>query len=138
MDTISNMIIQIKNAGNAGHDRVSVPYSKLNHSIAEVLKKEGFIKGSEIKTEKPTRPNSRSGEKKKVLSIDLFMENRVPKIKGVERISKPSKRVYKKSYEIRAIKNGYGALIISTPSGIMSGREAKTQKVGGEALFSIW
>ena len=128
MDTISNMIIQIKNAGNVGHDRVSIPYSKLKHSIAEVLKKENFIKDLEVESQKG----------KKVLSLDLFMENRVPKIKGVERISKPSKRIYRKFSDIRAVKNGYGALILSTSAGIMSGREAKRAKLGGEALFSIW
>mgnify|MGYP003394459164 CR=1 FL=1 len=128
MDTISNMIIQIKNAGNVGHERVLVPYSKLKYSIAETLKKEGFVKNTETETKK--------GKKK--LAVDLFIENRVPKIKGVQRISKPSKRIYKKSSEIRAVKNGYGALILSTSAGIMSGREAKKASLGGEALFSIW
>ena len=128
MDTISNMIIQIKNAGNAGHDQVFVPYSKFKYSIAEVLKKEHFIKNVEIKSEKG----------KKILNIDLFIENRVPKIKGIQRISKPSKRIYKKFSDIRAVKNGYGALILSTSQGIMSGREAKRESLGGEALFSIW
>jgi len=128
MDTISNMIIQIKNAGSAGHDRVSIPYSKLKHSIVEVLKKEHFVKNVETESEKG----------RKVLAIDLFMENRVPKIKGVKRISKPSRRVYQKSSEIRSVKSGYGALILSTSQGIMSGREAKKSQLGGEALFSIW
>ena len=128
MDTISNMIIQIKNAGSAGHDRVSIPYSKLKHSIVEVLKKEHFVKDVETESEKG----------RKVLAVDLFMENRVPKIKGVKRISKPSRRVYKKSSEIRSVKNGYGAVILSTSQGIMSGREAKKSQLGGEALFSIW
>ena len=128
MDTISNMIIQIKNAGSAGHDRVLIPYSKLKHSIVEVLKKEHFVKDVETESEKG----------RKVLAIDLFMENRVPKIKGVKRISKPSRRVYKKSSEIRSVKNGYGAVILSTSQGIMSGREAKKSQLGGEALFSIW
>ena len=128
MDTISNMIIQIKNAGSAGHDRVLIPYSKLKHSIVEVLKKEHFVKDVETESEKG----------RKVLAIDLFMENRIPKIKGVKRISKPSRRVYKKSSEIRSVKNGYGAVILSTSQGIMSGREAKKSQLGGEALFSIW
>ena len=128
MDTISNMIIQIKNAGNAGHDSVLVPYSKLKHSIVEALKKEGFVKDVEVATKKG----------KKVLDINLFMNNRIPKIKGVDRISKPSKRIYRKFSDIRAVKNGYGALILSTSHGIMSGREAKRAKLGGEALFSIW
>ena len=135
MDTISNMIIQIKNAGNVGHDRVLVPYSKLKYSIAEVLKKENFIKNVETETRKG----------RKVLAIGLlFGESRlstgkqVPKIKGVERISKPSRRIYKKSSDIRSVKNGYGALILSTSQGVMTGREAKRASLGGEALFSIW
>ncbi|MDZ4205747.1 MAG: 30S ribosomal protein S8 [Patescibacteria group bacterium] len=138
MDTISNMIIQIKNAGSAGHDRVLVPYSKFKHSIVEVLKKENFVKDVEIKEKKPAQPNGRSGGGKKMLAVDLFMENRVPKIKGVKRISKPSRRIYKKSSDIRSVKNGYGALILSTSQGIMSGREARRESLGGEALFTIW
>jgi small subunit ribosomal protein S8 len=131
MDTISNMIIQIKNAGNAGHNTVEVPFSKLNQSIAEVLKKEGFVKDVAVSS-----ATSRKGGK--TLTIELFIENRVPKIKGVTRISKPSKRIYKKYSELRPIKSGYGALIVSTPAGVMSGRDAKRQKLGGEALFNIW
>jgi len=122
------MIIQIKNAGTAGHDRVLVPYSKLKHSIADVLKKENFVKDVEIETKKG----------RKILTIDLYMEKRTPKINGVERISKPSRRIYKKSSDIRSVKNGYGALILSTSQGIMSGREAKRVSLGGEALFQIW
>ncbi len=128
MDNISNMIIQIKNAGSAGQDHVSIPYSKLKHSIAETLKKENFIKDLDTKSEKG----------RKVLALDLIMENRVPKIKGVKRISKPSKRIYKKFSDIRLVKNGYGALILSTSQGVMSGRDARRAKLGGEALFQIW
>lgn len=128
MDTIANFITKLKNAGNAGQDSVSVPYSKLKLSIAEVLKAEGFIEGVEERSEKG----------KPVLVLSLFSENRIPKIKGVKRISKPSKRVYKKATEIRSVKNGYGALILSTSSGVMTGKQAKTNKLGGEALFQIW
>jgi small subunit ribosomal protein S8 len=128
MDQIANFITQIKNAGNAGHESVSSPYSKLKHAIAEVLKKEGFVKDVEVKTEKS----------KKVLAISLIVENRTPRINGVERISKPSKRIYKKAEEIRPVKNGYGALVVSTSAGVMSGKDAKRQKLGGEALFAIW
>ncbi len=128
MDTISNFIIKIKNAGNAGLPSVSTPHSKLKLSIVEVLKKEGFIKDYSEKTEKG----------KPIISISLFSDNRVPKIKGVQRLSKPSKRIYKKASEIRAVKSGYGALIISTSNGVMTGRDAKKAQLGGEALFSIW
>lgn len=128
MDAISNFIIKLKNAGNAGHESVTLPHSNLKTAIAEVLQKEGFVKSVEERQEKG----------KKVLEIALIAENRVPKIKGVQRLSKPSKRIYKKASEIRAVKSGYGALILSTSSGVMTGREAKKHKLGGEALFTIW
>jgi small subunit ribosomal protein S8 len=128
MDQLANMIIQMKNAGNAGRDHVDVPYSKIKHNIANVLKEEGFVKNVSEGTVKG----------KKVLSIDLILENRIPKIKGVKRLSKSSKRIYKKSSEIRPIKSGYGLLVISTPSGIMSGTQARKEHLGGEVLFSIW
>jgi small subunit ribosomal protein S8 len=128
MDPIANMIISLKNAGNSGLETVSLPFSKVKEAIAETLKKEGFIRSYEKKT--------KSG--KPVLEVGLILENRIPKVKGVKRISKTSKRIYLKSGDIRAVKNGYGALIISTPNGIMTGRDAKKAKVGGEALFTIW
>ena len=128
MDTISNFIIKLKNASNAGLEQVSVPFSKLKLSICEVLKKEGYIKSYEEKSEKG----------KPVISIELISLNREPKIRGVERISRPSKRVYKKFSEIRAVKNGYGALVLSTSHGVMTGRDAKKAKLGGEAMFAIW
>lgn len=128
MDVISNMIIQIKNAGNAGLVEVRIPYSKFKHAVLDVLKKEGFVKKVETGTSKG----------KKTLEVELFVENRVPRIKGVERISKPSRRVYRSSSEIRPVKNGYGALLVSTSKGVMSGREAKKAGLGGEALFAIW
>lgn len=128
MDTIANFITKLKNAGNAGGETVSVPFSKLKLAICEVLKKEGFIKDFEEKSEKG----------KPVIAVTLFSENRIPKIQGVKRISKPSKRVYRKAAEIRAVKNGYGALILSTSNGVMTGRDAKKSKLGGEALFTIW
>ncbi len=128
MDVISNMIIQMKNAGNAGLHEVELPYSKFKQAILDVLKKEDFVKSVEVGTKKG----------KKVLRVELFLENRVPKIKGVERISKPSRRIYRSAGELRPVKNGYGALVVSTSKGVMSGREARKAGLGGEALFAIW
>ena len=136
MDPISNAINQIKNAGNAGHEKVVVPFSKLKLGIMEVLKKEGFIKGFEERVVKG----------KKSLVVEVVFEDAkrektgrpLPKINGVKRVSKPSKRIYKKASEIRPIKNGYGSIVLSTSLGIMSGREAKKAGLGGEALFIIW
>lgn len=128
MDPISNMIIQMKNAGLSGHDSVLIPYSKMKEAIAELLKNEGYV-SKVSKSEKDGKP---------ALAISLILNKRVPKIQGTRRISKPSKRVYKKHTEIRPVKNGYGLLVMSTPAGIMSGLEAKKAHLGGEALFSIW
>lgn len=128
MDPIANMIVEIKNAGFAGKDFITVPFSKIKEAIAETLRKEGFVRSVEKKT-KAGKP---------VLEIGLLLENRIPRVSGVKRLSKSSKRVYIKSADIRAVKNGYGALILSTPQGIMTGREAKKNKLGGEALFAIW
>ncbi len=128
MDPIANMIVQLTNAGGAGRDSVVTSYSKVKENIANVLVKEGYIKSVAKKSVKG-HP---------ALSLSLLVENRIPKIKGVKRISKNSKRIYKKSTEIRPVKNGYGSLILSTPKGIMSGKDARREKLGGEVLFSIW
>lgn len=128
MDTIANLITNLKNAGNAGHESVNAPYSKLKESICAVLLKEGFIKGFEVKEIKG----------RKTILIELVSEDRHPRISGVQRISKPSKRIYRKASELRPVKNGYGALVVSTSAGVMSGKEAKKAKLGGEALFAIW
>jgi small subunit ribosomal protein S8 len=128
MDPIADMLAHIKNAGHAGRHNVVVGYSRLKHDIADVLKAEGFVKS----VEKKSKGN------KHALSIDLFIENRVPKVKGVKRHSKPSKRIYKKVSEIRPVRQGYGLLVLSTPQGIMTGHKARKAGVGGEALFSIW
>ncbi|MEK7194523.1 MAG: 30S ribosomal protein S8 [Patescibacteria group bacterium] len=128
MDPIADMLAHIKNTGHAGRNNVVLGYSRLKHDIAEVLKAEKFVKDVEKK----------SKGVKHSLSIDLFVENRMPRIKGVKRLSKPSKRIYKKASEIRAVKQGYGILVLSTPQGVMAGYKAKKAGVGGEALFSIW
>lgn len=128
MHPIADMLTHMKNAGNAGKHNVVVGYSRIKHDIADVLKEEGFVKSVEKK----------SKGAKNMLSLDLYVENRTPKIKGVKIHSKPSKRVYKKSAEIRPVRQGYGLLVLSTPQGVMSGHKAKKAGVGGEALFSIW
>jgi len=128
MDPISDMLSAIKNAGDAGRDNIEISYSKIKENIANILKTEGFVKDVKKKT-KGSRP---------LLSVDLLIENRVPKVRGIKRISKPSRRVYTKVGALRGVRRGYGVLILSTPDGVMSGRMAKKAGVGGEALFSIW
>jgi small subunit ribosomal protein S8 len=128
MDSISNMIIIMKNAQLAGLPYATVPYSKLKDAIGKCLEKEGYV--SEI-TKKVKKGHP-------VLELKLVYENKKPKITEVERISKQSRRVYLKMKEIHTVRNGAGLLVLSTPKGIMSGKDARKAQVGGEALFRVW
>ena len=128
MDSISNMIIVLKNGGTAGKESVSLPYSKIKSSILECLKKEGYINQVSKKVKKGYP----------VLEVDLIYTDKKPKITEVERISKQSRRVYFKMKDIHSVRNGSGLLVLSTPKGILGGKEARKEQVGGEALFRIW
>ncbi|MBU0612329.1 30S ribosomal protein S8 [Patescibacteria group bacterium] len=128
MDSISNMIIMMKNASLAGKESVSFPSSKIKSAISECLKKEGFI-SSVSKKVKGGIP---------VIEVGLIYVDKKPKITEVERISKQSRRVYFGVKDIHTIRNGFGLLVLSTPKGILSGKEARKEQVGGEALFKIW
>ena len=128
MDSISNMIIMMKNASLAGKETVSFPHSNLKNAILECLKKEGYISEFSQKVKK--------GEQ--VLEAKLLYKDEKPKISEVERISKQSRRVYFGTKDIYPVRNGSGILVLSTPKGILSGKEAKKELVGGEALFKMW
>ena len=122
------MIIVMKNGSLAGKESVAVPYSKLKNSILECLKKAGYIKDVSKKVKKG----------QPVLEVELSYTDKKPRITEVERISKQSKRVYFGMRDIHSVKNGAGLLVLSTPKGILSGKEARKEQVGGEALFKIW
>jgi len=128
MDSISNMIIMLKNASLAGKETVSFPYSKMRNAIAECLRKEKYVDQISKKIKKGFP----------VLEVGLIFINKKPKITEVERISKQSRRVYFKMKDIHSVKNGSGLLVLSTPKGILSGKEARKEQVGGEALFRLW
>jgi len=133
MDQIANLLISIKNGGLVKKDYIFVPYSKIKENILKVLKAEGFIKTFEI---------VELGSNKKSLRVVLNYEGRHPnirsKINGVERVSKLSKRIYVRSKDIKLVKHGQGLAVLSTPKGILTGREARKEMVGGEILFNIW
>lgn len=129
MDPISNMLIMIKNAGNAKKDVVVIsPYSEFKHAIAKCLLKEGYLKSVSKKTKKGFP----------ALEIGIMRIDEKPKITDLKRISKPSRRVYFGVNDIRSVKGGYGLLVLSTPKGILTDKQARKEHVGGEALFSIW
>lgn len=128
IDHISNLIIKIKNAGNAGNQFVEYPHSKLCESVSHVLKNSGYVKAVEIKGKKNF----------KTLVIEVSYNGKAPRISGVERVSKLSRRVYRKAKDIKPFKNGFGNVIYSTPKGVLIDMEAKKLNVGGEMLFRIW
>jgi len=128
-DIISELIIGIKNAGNAGKETVRFPYSNFKAAVTEVLKNEGFVDSFSKIGKTP----------KRTLEIEIaYKDKNTPKIKDVVRFSKLSKRIYLNNKDIKKVKNGFGKLIISTSSGIMTGEKAKKEGLGGEPLFKIW
>ena len=106
-----------------------MPYSQMKLSIAEILEKEGYISSIDKKK------NSSIGQ---ALSISLLYKNGRPAITGTKRISKPSRRMYMGVHDIKPVKRGHGLLVLSTPAGVLTGKDARQMRVGGEALFEIW
>ena len=128
-DPVGDFIIRLKNAGMVGKKSVSIPYSKLKHSIAETLIESGFIESAE----------KRGKKVKKTLDITLKYDARGEhSIQGVQRISKPGRRLYRGVAEIFPVKFGRGKRILSTPAGVLTGEAAREKNVGGEELFIIW
>lgn len=130
MDVISNMLITIKNGGSAKKDVVTVPYSQFKHSILEALRNEGYIEGYEKKTRK---------KGSNILEVKLSYDAKGnPKIVNLKRISRPSRRLYAGVHDLYRVKEGHGRLFLSTPKGILTGKNAQKEQVGGELLFEIW
>jgi len=128
-DTVGDFIIQLKNAGMAGKKQVSLPYSKLKHSIAQKLVEKGYVESAEMQGKQVT----------KTLEVALkYTEGGKHQIIGVKRVSKPGRRLYAKATEIYPVKFGKGHMVLSTPVGILTDDEARKQHVGGEQLFMIW
>ncbi|HBD24620.1 MAG: 30S ribosomal protein S8 [Candidatus Zambryskibacteria bacterium RIFOXYD1_FULL_40_13] len=128
MDPISDMIVRIKNATEQRKESVVFPYSKLKLAIADVLFKDGYIKSFGKKGKKIA----------KFIEVVLVYEDGNPRIHGMSRVSKTSKRIYHKTKDIQKVRGGMGALILSTPKGIMTDKMAKEANIGGEALFKVW
>lgn len=128
-DPISDMIIRIKNAALSKRERVSIPASELKLAIAEKLKQAGYLKS----VEKHGKKVHKSIEAELVYGPDGRS-----KISDVKRVSKPSARVYHRAHQIRSVRQGHGLAVYSTPQGLLTDKEAREAKVGGEVLFKIW
>ena len=123
-----NLLTQLKNAQAAKKGEIKIFYSKMDERVLELLKENHYIKNFEKK----------GRGAKKILDIELKYDDEIGAIDGVKFVSKPSRRLYVGYKEIKTVKHGYGLSVISTPKGIMTGKEARKKKVGGEVLFEIW
>jgi len=128
-DPIADMLTRIRNAGKAKFNRVDIPGSRLKTEMAKVLMEEGFIRNYKFIKDK----------KQGILRVYLKYDDRqTSAIFGLERVSKPSRRVYVKGKDIKPVLSGMGISILSTSMGIMTDKKARAEKVGGEILCNIW
>ena len=126
-DPIADLLTRLRNASRAGKSELSMPYSRIKADMAAILKKEGYITDFEVKS-----------EGKPQLRIVNKFADKTPAITGLKRVSRPGLRRYVGADEIPRVLGGMGVSIISTPRGVLSGREARRQKVGGELLAYVW
>jgi small subunit ribosomal protein S8 len=128
-DPIADMLARVRNASQAMHDEVAIPMSKIKENIARILANEGYVEGFEV-GEADGHP---------IIKIRLrYSTERERAISGIRRISKPGRRVYRGATELPRVLGGMGVAIISTSKGVMTDKEARRAKVGGEVLAYIW
>jgi small subunit ribosomal protein S8 len=128
-DPIADMLTRVRNASRAEHEKVDIPSSKLKVRLAEILKDEGFIKNFRVLED----------DKQNVLRVYLkYGTGNEKMITGLVRVSSPGRRVYVGHTEIPSILGGMGVAVLSTPRGVVTDREARKQKVGGEVLAYVW
>ena len=133
-DPIADMLTRVRNAVMAGHAQVAMPSSKIKLEIAKILKEEGFLEGFEVV--------DREQEAQKVLRLKIKYvgerRQRRAVISGLERVSKPGRRIYTKKTDIPWVLSGIGVAILSTPKGVMTGARARQLGVGGEIICKVW
>jgi small subunit ribosomal protein S8 len=131
-DPIADMLTRLRNANQAYHDRVTMPYSKIKANIAEVLKAEGYIAAWAVQ-------EPEEGKVGKSLIVDLkYGTSRERSLAGIRRVSKPGLRVYAKAPDLPRVLGGLGVAIISTSQGLLTDRQARKRGVGGEVLAYVW
>lgn len=129
MDTVSEFLTRIRNAGAAKHEKVDVPSSKLRVGLAEILVNTGFLRSYKV------AKDSKQGIMRLYLKYDDQGQHA---IEHVERVSTPGRRIYVRSTQIPKVRSGMGIVVLSTSQGLMSGNEAHTKNLGGEFICKIW
>lgn len=128
-DPIADLLTRIRNAHRAKHDRLDVPASNLKMEVCRILKEEGYIKNVEMV----------EGEPRSVIRVFLaYNKEGKPGIQRMQRVSTPGRRVYRGADDIKPVLNGLGVGIVSTSQGLMTDRQARQKRVGGEVLCEIW
>ena len=127
-DPITDMLNQIRNAEAVEKTEILLPFSKLKNEIAKILAEAGFI----------TDAKKILKGKMKILKITLKYTNGIPAIAGAKRVSKPGQRIYAKTTEIKKVRGGFGISIVSTPKGLMTNKDARKARLGGEIICEIW
>jgi small subunit ribosomal protein S8 len=130
-DPIADMLTRVRNANIAFHDDVRMPSSKLKEALARILEREGYINGWRVEDD-PTRPGKR-------LTIEMkYTQDRQRTISGLKRVSRPGLRVYSKADAVPRVLGGMCIAVLSTNQGLMTDREARERRVGGEILCFVW
>ena len=127
-DVIADMLTRIRNASNAKHETVDIPASNMKKSIADILVKEGYIKGYQIVED----------GKQGIIRVALKYNGKEKVIKGLRRVSKPGLRIYASCEDMPRVMNGLGVAIVSTSKGVMTDKEARKNNIGGEVLAFVW
>ncbi|MCP3956799.1 MAG: 30S ribosomal protein S8 [bacterium] len=128
-DPIADLLTRMRNALIAKHDRLDVPHSKLKRNLCALLKQEGFVDDFEVVEEPP----------QDILRVYLrYNREGTPAARLLRRVSKPGRRVYRRAAEIKPVLNGLGVAIVSTSRGLLTDRQAREQRVGGEILCELW
>lgn len=128
-DPVADMLTKIRNASQAKHEKVDISCSNMKLQIVKIMKNEGYIKNFK----KVVKDNNT------YLRVFLkYDDHQVPVLRGIERLSTPGRRVYSGYRDMPRVFNGYGILVVSTSAGIITGKKAQEQKVGGELICSIW
>lgn len=131
-DPIADMFVRIRNGGAAGKDVVFIPYSDMKLRIANVLMKEGYLSSVSKKILK-----GRITER--MLAVGVAYDSpRMPRVRGMERVSRPSRRMYIGAKDLRPVNQGHGIMLLSTPKGILTSEDARKEHVGGEIIGKIW
>ena len=128
-DPIADMLTRIRNANRALHESVTMPSSNLKEEIAKILAAEGYIEGYEVKA---------AGVKRDLVLKLKYQPDRSRVIRGLQRVSSPGRRVYRGAGELPRVKGGLGVVVVSTSQGLLSDREARRRRLGGEIVCEVW